>query len=175
MKRHRLLIWGLVLVLVGLLGLVAVDAVAPRFAARYETGRGYRRGRTDGPGGMMGPGGFMMRDYSKARYASNGEEIFLTGRSSSGGRVYSNFGMMRVGCANCHGADGAGGLVLPDGTESADIRAKSLAKEGMTEADVRRAITEGVDEEGKLLSEYMPRWTMDERELTDLMAYLKTL
>jgi len=123
----------------------------------------------------MGSGGFMMRDFSKSRYASSGEEIYLTGQSDKSGRVYSDFGMMRIGCANCHGADGSGGMVFPDGTESADIRWKALAKEGFTEATVKRAITEGLDEKGEPLSGYMPRWTIGTQDLKDLIAYMKTL
>lgn len=191
MKRRTLLIWALVLLVVGLLGLVALDYLLPRYAdlgdwcpwcgrrdGRERTqprGRDGTRGWSMGPG-MMGPGSFMMRDYSKDKYESNGEQIFLTGRSRSGRSISSDFGMMRLGCANCHGADGSGGLAFPDGSTSADIRWAALTKdEHMGEGDIRTAIADGVDEDGKPLSQYMPRWRMDQQDLDDLIKYLKTL
>lgn len=188
MKRHGLLVWGLALVVIGLLGLAVVEFAGSCFESRYG-----RRGRADrlygdGSWGMMGPGGatgngmmgprgmtrYMMRDFSKSKYKSNGERIFLTGRSAKG-TVDSNFGMMQVGCANCHGADGSGGVVFPDGAESADIRWAALSDEGMDAEDVKKAITEGIDEKGEPLSEWMPHWTMNKRDLDDVTAYLKTL
>jgi mono/diheme cytochrome c family protein len=192
MKRHGLLIWGIVLVIVGLIGIGAANLIGWRSGAggswwcplcgqsTRDGGRGYRLGPsdtgrdTDSTGDMMGPGGYMMRDFRKAKYSSNGERIFLTGQSESGG-VSGGFGMMRLGCANCHRADGSGDLAFPDGTVTADIRHDALAEEGFTDATIKRAITDGVDEKGDELSSYMPRWTMSNKDLNDLVAYLKTL
>lgn len=183
MKRHTFLIWGLVLLVVGLVGLVVTDVFRVYYEERYESSRERAFERTYGDRlrepffgpGMMGTGNFMMRDFSKSSYSSNGEEIYLTGRSGTGGRIFSNFGMMRIGCANCHGADGTGGLKFPDGTVSADVRWKTLAKAGFTETIVKRAITEGLDEKGSPLGRYMPRWTIDASDLDDLILFMKTL
>ena len=194
--RHRaFLIWGIVLLVIGLLGLVAVEIAGSYFAGTYygvpSLVPGLGRDTTGTPGyypnypggsdagGMMGPGGmmnYMMRDFGRSSFSSNGERIFLTGRSGTGGRISGQgVGMMRLGCANCHGADGTGGLLVPDGTTSADIRWSVLKEEGFTDETLERAITQGVDEKGDSLSPYMPRWTMDSRDLSDLVAYLKSL
>ena len=43
------------------------------------------------------------------------------------------------------------------------------------DALIERAITKGVDPAGKPLSYVMPRWNMSDRDLNDVVAYLKTL
>lgn len=193
MKRNAPLIWGIALILIGLVGIGAAEVVTSRrgksggwcpfcgqaVPGTRDGGGGLGsgpnlRGRQGFGSGMMGPGGNMMRDFSRQTYASNGERIYLTGQSKSG-NVSANFGMMTVGCVNCHKPDGSGGLAFPDGTNSADIRPKTLAKEGFSESDLKRAITEGVDEKGDPLGDYMPRWTMSRQDLSDVIAYLKTL
>lgn len=42
-----------------------------------------------------------------------------------------------------------------------------------TAASLRRAITQGIDPSGKRLHETMPRWSMSEPDLTDLVMYLQ--
>ncbi|RJQ55946.1 MAG: cytochrome c [Actinobacteria bacterium] len=181
MRQRGLLIWGLVLLVVGLVGLGVVAVLASYYPSATQVGRSpvvYPPGGFD-PGSMMGGRGMMnhmMRDYSKARYASNGERIFLTGTNARGERIVGpSVGRSRVGCANCHRPDGRGGLLVPDGTASADIRWSSLEAEGFDEETARRAITEGTDENGDELSPYMPRWSMERQDLDDLIDYLKTL
>jgi len=44
-----------------------------------------------------------------------------------------------------------------------------------TDALIMRAITQGLDPAGEPLDWTMPRWQMSEADLTDLLAYLKTL
>ncbi len=174
MRGKGLLVLGLILLVIGLVGVLALGIISDYYAARTDS----RFPGAFDPRGMMGPGGmmnWMMRDFSKSRYSSNGERIYLTGLSSRGRISAPGIGHMRVGCANCHGLDGRGGLLVPDGTESADIRWSSLQAEGMDEEMVKRAITQGVDEEGGSLSPYMPRWSMDPEDLDDLIEYLKTL
>jgi mono/diheme cytochrome c family protein len=95
-------------------------------------------------------------------------------------------GMMT--CANCHGPDGRGGAVqMMMGTFIApDIRYKTLTSEEehdqgqeehppYTEDTLKRAITQGVDPAGELLAWPMPRWDISERDLNDLIDFLKTL
>ncbi len=43
------------------------------------------------------------------------------------------------------------------------------------EALIKRAVTEGLDADGEPLDRTMPRWQMSERDLNDLIAYLKQL
>ena len=40
---------------------------------------------------------------------------------------------------------------------------------------LERAITQGIDSEGKPLDWPMPRWQMSETEVDDLIAFLKSL
>ena len=124
-------------------------------------------------------------------YSSNGERIFFTGVNSRGERIASQggfgmmMGMMRVSCADCHGGDGRGhrtmmftapnitysnltdpqGMLEPDGERGHTY----------TDATIRGAITEGLDAEGEPLNSAMPRWRMGDRDLSDLIEYLKTL
>lgn len=67
-----------------------------------------------------------------------------------------------------------------------DIRYKSLTSAQMeheqrrehppyTDETIKRAITQGLDPSGNPLDWPMPRWTMTEADLEDLLAFLKTL
>ncbi len=177
MRSRGLLVWAIVLMVVGLVGVIVLSAVAAFYSPSLRGDEGVFGPNGFDPRSMMGRGGmmnWMMRDFSKSSYSSNGERIFLTGETATG--TVSAAGLrVRIGCANCHGLDGSGGLVLPDGTRSADIRWSTLTGEGFDEQIVKRAITSGVDEEGGQLSPYMPRWTMDPKSLDDIVAFLKTL
>lgn len=44
-----------------------------------------------------------------------------------------------------------------------------------TDELIKRAITEGLDPGGKPLDKTMPRWKMSDRDLDDVIAYLKQL
>ncbi len=117
--------------------------------------------------------------------APKGEWIFRTGTDLQGEAIsYSGGIMMRQSCADCHGIDGRG-LATPMFV-SPNITYRNLTNpEGMLEPDgsrghtytdalIERAITEGIDAEGKPLNWIMPRWNMTGQELDDLLAYLKT-
>ena len=133
------------------------------------------------------------------RFESNGQRIYFTGTSKSGEPITAEMpgiqtmpGMHRMTqgmmvCAECHGSDGRGGTVRMMGTFTApDIRYKTLtseeehgqAHEGhppFTDETLKRAITEGIDPAGEPLAWPMPRWDMSERDLNDLIEFLKTL
>ena len=100
--------------------------------------------------------------------------------------------MHSITCANCHGADGKGGRVnmMMWSFETPDITWEHLTSEEhdengtdeedhehppYTEETVKRAITGGVDPAGEPLDEEMPRWNMSEKDLDDLISFLKTL
>ena len=119
-------------------------------------------------------------------FTSNGQRIFFTATDSSGRPILYRGGMMmRMACANCHGPDGQG-LRTPMFV-SPNITYQNLTSpEGMLEPDggrghtytdetIKRAITQGVDPAGEPLQWPMPRWRMSERDLDDLIAFLKTL
>lgn len=159
---------------------------------------------TWGPGmmgpGMMGPGGLGMMGGPgsvpvKTSFESNGERIYYTGASERTGPLPFQGGppwlaMHGGGCVNCHGVSGSGGVPVMMGTAiPADIRYVALTegedgvhgKEADREAHppytdelIRRAITQGIDPAGKPLDWTMPRWTMTEEDLNDLIAYLKS-
>ncbi len=46
---------------------------------------------------------------------------------------------------------------------------------GWSDADIARAIRDGVEPNGQPLKVPMPRWTMSDAELQDTIAYLKEL
>ncbi len=118
--------------------------------------------------------------------AERGQWIFQTGADPNGQPIpYSGGMMMQASCASCHGADGHGlrtmmfvspnityqnltdpaGFSEPDGTRGPTY----------TDGQIRRAVTQGIDPEGKPLDWPMPRWQLTDAEWTDLLAYLKTL
>jgi len=128
-------------------------------------------------------------------YRSNGEQIYLTATSQRGTPIVSDMGMGMMGgrmmtCASCHGPDGRGGRVrmMMRVFEAPDIRYQTLTaeehgeegKEEMehgpyTDEDIKRAITEGVEPDGEPLDWPMPRWSMSDEDLDDLLEFLKTL
>lgn len=125
-------------------------------------------------------------------YASNGETIYFTGANDRGQRIPFTGGPMWLsmhggGCASCHGPDGQGGAPVMMGTEiPPDIRYKTLTSEEMehegeethppyTDETIKRAITEGIEPDGEPMDLTMPRWQMSERDLDDLLEFLKTL
>ncbi|MGA7617364.1 MAG: cytochrome c [Thermoanaerobaculia bacterium] len=126
-------------------------------------------------------------------FRSNGERIYFTLTDERGERISFQGGppwlsMHGGSCADCHGSDGRGGKQVMMGTAvPADIRYSVLtAKEhpaGGEHADhppytdrlIKRAITEGLDPAGGRLDQTMPRFTMPEQDLNDLVDYLKQL
>ena len=129
-------------------------------------------------------------------FSSNGEQIFFTATSQRGTPITADMGggpmmggMMFGGslsCASCHGPDGRGGELQMMGRsiEVPDIRWEALTSEehgaemeheSYTEETIRQAITQGVDPAGEPLNWPMPRWSMSEEDLDDLIEYLKTL
>jgi mono/diheme cytochrome c family protein len=133
------------------------------------------------------------RTTRPSEYRSNGAQIYFTATSRRGTPVTSDFrmGMMgggRVACVTCHGPDGRGGPVrmMMRAFDAPDIRYETLTSEEHREEDehehepwtdetIKRAITEGVEPNGKPLDWQMPRWTMSEADLDDLLEFLKRL
>ncbi len=119
--------------------------------------------------------------------AARGEWIFRTGTDPDTGQPipYSGGMGMVMGCAGCHGPDGRG-LRTPMFV-SPDITYRNLTDPaGMVEPDgsrghrytdelIRRAVTQGLDPEGRPLAWPMPRWRLTDRQWQDLLAYLKVL
>ena len=114
----------------------------------------------------------------------NGQDIFLTAVDANGIHLTAQgFAMMTraFACADCHGTDGHGGTVYMMMTqyEVPNITWASLTGPDYTPAftvdTLKRAITQGLDEKGKALAPFMPRWSMSAQDLSDLVSYLQTL
>jgi mono/diheme cytochrome c family protein len=109
---------------------------------------------------------------------ANGQAIFQTGRDADGKPISARPPALRPSCAACHLASGAGGVKLPGGATSADLRPSALVagqKHPYTLALLERAISTGIDNEGQRLNPVMPRWQLSQRDLRDVAGYLLTL
>jgi len=143
---------------------------------------------------MSGPGPMTGQDDWPAQFQSNGERIYFSATSASGAPIVPRGGgmhmsMMGGGCVTCHGADRQGGRMMPqfwksvppltpgalfgDHTEGAkdDGHGGHIVYNAVT---LRRAITRGIDPAGKPLDQAMPRWSISQKDLDDLITYLKT-
>ncbi len=123
-------------------------------------------------GGMMGMGG-MMGGNAPLITGSNGERIFKTGIDARGQAIQNSMMSGMGGCAMCHGADGQGGQMM--GRTIPCNTFKCLSADGYNEDLIKRAITQGIDQDGHPLDLMMPRWQMSDSDLNDLISYLKTL
>ncbi|MBV8726174.1 MAG: c-type cytochrome [Candidatus Eremiobacteraeota bacterium] len=109
--------------------------------------------------------------------ADNGRMIFMQGVDSDGKRITAQAPPLRPSCAACHGANGAGGVHLSGGAVSADLRHRALVtqqKHPYTLTLLERAISRGLDNEGKALNPVMPRWKLSPRDLRDVAQYVLT-
>ncbi len=93
-----------------------------------------------------------------------------TGASVAAGAV-----LYQQNCSGCHGAEAQGGSPF-GGVRSADIRGGALRAldPPYTQALLRRAIADGVDQRGQALNSVMPRWagmlsTSQQREIADYL------
>ena len=134
------------------------------------SGMGYGDGRYYPPGCCQGP----------ISFESNGEKIYFTGINENGERIPFTGGPQWLtnhggSCVNCHARDGSGGFVPMMCSEKApSIKYSELVEEGMSDAEIKTAITKGIHE-GEELDWCMPRWQMSEKDLSDLVEYLKKL
>ncbi len=108
---------------------------------------------------------------------ANGKAIFTTGRDVQGLRITAASPPLAPSCMACHRADGSGGRHFADGAVSADLRRRALVtgqRHPYTLALIERAITTGIDNEGKPLDKVMPHWRMPARDLQDVAQYVLT-
>lgn len=163
MKTKSLIIWAVLLIAVGALGLFASFAQA---------------------------GGSVVGDsFSSAGQRIYYTGTDSTGRpiprSVAGGGMMG-FGMGAMACADCHGTDGRGGRLgmmfwdidLPDIRYSALTSAHSengTTTAGWTDTDIARAVRDGIEPDGQRIKAPMSRWTMTDAEIGEVIAYLKEL
>ena len=175
-KSRRTLWWGLGLLILGIAGICLYGA-GSRHMASFS---GWGAGGT----------------YDKGSYASNGERIYYLGIDGDGQRIRFRRGphwlRMRGGaCVNCHGPEGKGGLPVMMGTHiPGDIRYSALIsgkhhgeagdeqkseEQAYTDEGIKKAIREGIEPSGKSLDRTMPRWDISDKDMNDLLEYLKKL
>lgn len=128
----------------------------------------------------------------KTSFQSNGERIYYTGFNDQGQRIPSTQGpiwlyMHGGGCVDCHGINGRGGVPVMMGEEiPSDITYEALTSEHgeaeheeehppYTDETIKISIRDGINPLGEPLDPTMPRWQMSDRDLDDLLDYLKTL
>jgi mono/diheme cytochrome c family protein len=120
---------------------------------------------------------FAGTNASQSASLANGRSIFQTGRDSNGTRIVAQPPALYPTCAACHRANGAGGVHLPGGAVSADLRYRALVtaqKRPYTLALLERAISTGIDNTGQPLNRVMPRWKLSKRDLHDVALYVLT-
>ena len=127
-------------------------------------------------------------------FASNGQQIYFTATDQSGQRIsytggpfYGGMMGSYLACAACHGGDGHGGtryihmqaIDAPAINYNALIAMKQKDSGGNPTSysldDFRGAVVDGHDTAGGQLDQNMPRWQMNDKDLADLLAFLKTL
>lgn len=125
----------------------------------------------------------------KTLFQSNGERIYYTGFNDQGQRISISQGPMWLyihggGCVDCHGVNGKGGVPVMMGVEiPSDITYEALTSEAghgeehppYTDETIRTAIIEGLNPANEPLDPTMPRWQISDRDMDDLLGYLKTL
>jgi hypothetical protein len=165
---------GFILIIIGIIGLIYVEY--------FYGGTNYWNSNVSewNVNNMMGG-----VNLSSKKYSSNGEKIYFTATSKSGNPIIANMGMMAMNfpmmsCVNCHGKNGKGGTIrMMMGTfKVPNITHKELTEEEKppyTDELIKRAVTKGIDHKGEQLYFPMPAWTMSNKDLNDLVDYLKTL
>lgn len=164
----------LLLLAVGLLGLVLTPILITGAAVAWN-------GTSRPP---MGP----HASAGRKDFATNGERIYFTGVSARTGPIPFRGGppwmFTGAGCVACHGEDGTGGdPIMRVSPVPPDIRYETLTEDDhhdhghppYTGALIGRAITDGVDPAGRPLSADMPRWSLTDEDLDDLIEFLKVL
>jgi cytochrome c oxidase subunit II len=139
---------------------------------------------------LFGMGSMHDRGDWPSQFQNNGEQIYFTATSASGLPINARGGNMHMGlvaggCVTCHGADRQGGRLVPSFWKSAPPLTPDALfadhsedshgdHDGYSEEALRRAITQGIEPGGEHLGQEMPRWSMSEQDLDDLIAFLVT-
>lgn len=107
-----------------------------------------------------------------------GRILFQRGFDAEGAAMIGRIGAEAVpmsahaaACATCHGHAGTG--EKEGGVEAPDISAAGLA--AWSDGEIRMALAEGSRPDGRRLGPVMPRYALSERDLRDLLAYVRTL
>ncbi|MGH9823349.1 MAG: cytochrome c/ABC transporter substrate-binding protein, partial [Blastocatellia bacterium] len=123
---------------------------------------------------------------------ARGRKIYEHGISSSGKTIFATLGETGaevpagiLPCANCHGLDGhgkpEGGVTPPDLVWDSLTKPYTITTDSgrrrspYNDSLLKRAITMGVDSGGNKLAVAMPRFQMSIEDISDLVAYIKTI
>jgi hypothetical protein len=147
--------------------------------------------------GMPAPG--MGPSYSNSgggNFASNGERIYFTATDDAGnfirytgGPPYGGMMGGSLACVSCHGPDGRGGvhymhmqtMDAPPIYYEALVEMMQEESGGMAQPggysldDFRKSVVDGQHPDGDGLDEDMPRWQVNDQDLSDLFDFIKTL
>jgi len=121
-----------------------------------------------------------------------GKRIYVDGESASGAPITALIAKSTspipasiVTCAGCHGEDGRGrpeGGVVPSDITWRTLTSSyghdhsySRSHPAFDDASLAKAITAGVDSAGNRLDPAMPRYSIPESDLADLVAYIKRI
>ncbi len=185
MEANKTLVIGVLSLLIGIMGIFYLNSAYGSSAAGYMMPMMGSGDHCEGAGMMGAP-------VTKAEYSSNGERIYYTSTSNSGKTVTADMGVGQMmssmmACVNCHGEDGKGGTIqmMMSTYEVPDIRYSTLTEEEhghegeehppYNEDLIKKAITEGIEPDGEELEFPMPKWSMSDEDLDDLVDYLKSL
>lgn len=126
----------------------------------------------------------MEHRYSNRIFSNNGERIYFTGSSQSG-QLSSVQGqdlhtkMHENACVRCHREHRQGGRRMYPffWIKSPPITTEALFSHqdrAYTRESLKAAITQGIDVSGEKLGTLMPRWSLNKKDLDDLVDYLST-
>ncbi len=123
--------------------------------------------------------------------SGSGRVLYASGASLAGREIRATIlGGMRVPgkthpCAQCHGASGAGareaGATVPNVrwhrlTSAHGVSdSRGRRRPAYTEESFARALRDGVDPTGRAFSPAMPRYEIEDRDLADLISYLRVI
>ncbi len=165
MKNFRILVTAVILIILGAVGLLVLNCTGPAFNSVDES----------------------------ESYSSLGERIYFSGRVENKRLISYNNGPRRLrmhggSCASCHGKKGKGGISLMMTEQQApSITWKALTEEDheehegeekharYNETTIKRAITKGLGPSGRELDSLMPRWEMNNKELSAIIDFLRKL
>jgi len=128
-----------------------------------------------GGGYLIGSGVSGLEESPSAALGSYAPEPAEVDPVEMGRQVFAQFG-----CANCHGADGVGGVANANSATAEQVPSLIYVKEAYTVDEIKALIRRGVPVIGKLDSEgptpplFMPPWegAINDRQLDDLVKFL---